>query len=152
VTDTPAFSLFSTKLNSLLNPPKAIIVGNTHRHPVLALLMSLWKKIPTICCRTTYPNVAAPYHFLIGMIHFRIDHEAVCSAVCFMPVPRVKTSVWWPGLKNSPTVTHACRNKRLKWLPSAWGYSWATLSQGIINTEARSSRFGVGRWTNNPAL
>jgi hypothetical protein len=60
--------------------------------------------------------------------------------------------VWWRGLKNSPTVTHACRKRRLKWVPSAWGYSWATLSPGVINTEAWSSRFGVGCWTNNPAL
>jgi hypothetical protein len=60
--------------------------------------------------------------------------------------------VCWPGLKNSPTVSHACRKRRLKWVPSAWGYSWATLSPGVINTEAWSSRLGVGRWTNNPAL
>jgi hypothetical protein len=55
-------------------------------------------------------------------------------------------------LKNSPTVTHACRKRQLKWVPSAWGYSWAILSPGVINTEAWSSRLGVGRWTNNPAL
>jgi hypothetical protein len=60
--------------------------------------------------------------------------------------------VWWPGLKNSPTVTHACRKRRLKWVPSAWGHSWVTLSPGVINTETWSSRLGVGRWTNNPAL
>jgi hypothetical protein len=58
----------------------------------------------------------------------------------------------WPGLKNSPTVTHAWRQRRLKRVPSAWGYSWATLSPGVINTKAWSSRSGVGRWTNNPAL
>jgi hypothetical protein len=60
--------------------------------------------------------------------------------------------MWWPGLKNSPTVTYACRKRRLKWVPSAWGHSWATLSPGVINTEAWSSRLGVGRWSNNPAL
>jgi hypothetical protein len=59
--------------------------------------------------------------------------------------------VWWPGLNNSPTVTHACRKRRLKWVPNAWGYSLATLSPGVINTETWSSRLGVGRWTNNPA-
>jgi hypothetical protein len=52
--------------------------------------------------------------------------------------------VWWPGLKNSATVTHACHKRRLKWIPSAWGYSWATLAPGVINTEAWSSRLGVG--------
>jgi hypothetical protein len=60
--------------------------------------------------------------------------------------------VWWPKLKNSPTVTHACCKRRLKWVPSAWGYSWVTLSPGVINTETWSSRLGVGCWTNNPAL
>jgi hypothetical protein len=50
--------------------------------------------------------------------------------------------VWWPGLKNSPTVTHACRKRQLKWEPSAWGYSWGTLSPGVINPEAWSSRLG----------
>jgi hypothetical protein len=39
----------------------------------------------------------------------------------------------WPGLKNSPTVTHACRKRRLKLVPRSWGYSWATLSPGVIN-------------------
>jgi hypothetical protein len=63
----------------------------------------------------------------------------------------MKLPVWWSGLKNSPTVTHACHKRRLKWVPSAWGYSWATLSPGVINTEFWSSRLGVGRWTNNPA-
>jgi hypothetical protein len=49
-----------------------------------------------------------------------------------------KKSVWiimcypvrGPGLKNSPTVTHSCRKRRLKWVPSAWGCSWATVSGG----------------------
>jgi hypothetical protein len=53
--------------------------------------------------------------------------------------------VWWPGLKNRPTVTHACRKRGVKWVPSAWGYIWDTLSPGVISTW--SSRLGVGRWT-----
>jgi hypothetical protein len=48
---------------------------------------------------------------------------------------------WWPGLENSPTVTHACRKRWLKWVPSAWRYSWDTLSPGVW-----SSRLGVERW------
>jgi hypothetical protein len=48
----------------------------------------------------------------------------------------------WPGVKNSPTVTHACRKRRLKLVPGAWGYSWVTLSQGVINTETWFSRLG----------
>jgi hypothetical protein len=45
--------------------------------------------------------------------------------------------VWWLGNKNSPTVTHECRKRRLKWV--------ATLPLGYINTEAWSSGMGVGR-------
>jgi hypothetical protein len=52
--------------------------------------------------------------------------------------------VWWPGLKNSPTVTYSCRKRRLKWVPSTSGYSWAILSPGVINTETWSSRLGLG--------
>jgi len=29
--------------------------------------------------------------------------------------------VWWPGVKNSPNVTHACRKRRLKGGPPGWG-------------------------------
>jgi hypothetical protein len=55
-----------------------------------------------------------------------------------------KVPVWWLGSKNSPTVTHACRKRRLKWV--------ATLPLGDINTEAWSSGMGVGRGANNPTL
>jgi hypothetical protein len=56
-----------------------------------------------------------------------------------MMSPRVVTRE-----KNSPTVAHACRKRRLKWVPSAWGYNWATQSPGDINMETWSSRLGVG--------
>jgi hypothetical protein len=46
--------------------------------------------------------------------------------------------------KNSPTVAHACRKRRLKWVLSAWWYNWATHSPGDINMETWSSRLGVG--------
>jgi hypothetical protein len=52
--------------------------------------------------------------------------------------------VWWPGNKNSPTVSHACRKRRLKWV--------AILPLGDINTEAWSFGMGVGRGANNPTL
>jgi hypothetical protein len=29
-----------------------------------------------------------------------------------------KLSVWWPEDKNNPNVAHACRKRRLKWIPS----------------------------------
>jgi hypothetical protein len=44
---------------------------------------------------------------------------------------------WWLGNKNSPTVTHACGKRRLKWV--------ATPPLGNINTEAWSSGMGVRR-------
>jgi hypothetical protein len=46
--------------------------------------------------------------------------------------------------KISPTVTHACRKRRLKWI--------ATLPLGDINIEAWSSGMGVGRGANNFTL
>jgi hypothetical protein len=56
------------------------------------------------------------------------------------------------GEKNSPTVAHACHKRRLKWVLGAWGYNWATQSPGDINMETWSSRLGVGRGDDNPAL
>jgi hypothetical protein len=53
--------------------------------------------------------------------------------------PRVVT-----GEKNSTTVAHVCRKRRLKWVLGAWGYNWATQSPGDINMETCSSRLGVG--------
>jgi hypothetical protein len=42
-------------------------------------------------------------------------------------LPKVlSVPVWWPWVKNSPAIAHACRKRRIKWAPSAWGYSWAT--------------------------
>jgi hypothetical protein len=44
-----------------------------------------------------------------------------------------------------PTVTHACRKRRLKWV--------ATMPLGDINnTEAWPFGMGVGRGANNPTL
>jgi hypothetical protein len=54
------------------------------------------------------------------------------------------------GEKNSPTVAHACRKRRLKWVLGAWGYNWATQSSGYINMETWSSRLGVGRGADYP--
>jgi hypothetical protein len=60
--------------------------------------------------------------------------------------------VWWPAIKNSPKVASACLKRRLKWVPGAWGYNWATLRPGDVNTEAWSSRLGVRRGSDNPTL
>jgi hypothetical protein len=87
-----------------------------------------------------------------GMWKQSILSNYFLSSVIMFFLAQIWSIYGWSGLKNSPTVTHACRKRRLKWVPYAWGYSWATLSPGVINTEAWSSRLGVGRWTNNPAL
>jgi hypothetical protein len=54
------------------------------------------------------------------------------------------------GEKNSPTVAHACRKRRLKWVLGAWEYNRATQSPGDINMETWSSRLGVGRGAEDP--
>jgi hypothetical protein len=54
------------------------------------------------------------------------------------------------GEKNSPTVTHARRKRRLKWVLGAWGYNWAIQSSGDINMETWSSRLRVGRGADDP--
>jgi hypothetical protein len=89
------------------------------------------------------------------LVNCRISPDVTSTHIKSCEYPKVCSVrwvlLWWPGLKNSPTVTHACRKRSIKWVPSAWGYSWATLSPGVINTEVWSSRLGVGGWTNNPA-
>jgi hypothetical protein len=60
-------------------------------------------------------------------------------------IPRVVT-----GEKNSPTVAHASRNRRLKWVLGAWGYNWATQSPGYVNMATWSSMLGVGRGAGDP--
>jgi len=60
------------------------------------------------------------------------------------------------GEKNSPTVALACRTRRLKSVPGARIYKWATLSLGVINTATKGvntnrksevlQHIGVGHW------
>jgi hypothetical protein len=52
--------------------------------------------------------------------------------------------------KNSSTVTHACRKRRLQWVLGAWVYNWVTQSPGDISKETWSSTLGVGRGANDP--
>jgi len=33
--------------------------------------------------------------------------------------------------QNNPTAAHAGCKRQLKWVPSAWGYSWANLPYGL---------------------
>jgi hypothetical protein len=61
-------------------------------------------------------------------------------------------SLWWREDKNSRNVANVCRKRRLKWVPSTWGYSWVILSPGVRNTEAWSSRLGIGRGVDSPTL
>jgi hypothetical protein len=113
-----------------------------------------------IVLRIIWPR--KPHHYVkvgipsVGILWYNLDIKfmKIRSALLELYFDRCMNwcPMWWPGLKNSPTVTHACRKRRLKWVPSAWGYSWAILPLGVINVEACSSRLGAGHWTNNPAL
>jgi hypothetical protein len=44
-------------------------------------------------------------------------HESKPISVIIFISRTVNLPVWWPGLKNSPTVTHACSKRLLKWVP-----------------------------------
>jgi hypothetical protein len=83
--------------------------------------------------------------------HYYFLYKAAGNYFMWVPLVQLKHfqydvtfPVWWPGNKNSPTVIHACRKRRLKWV--------ANLPLGDINTEAWSSGIGVGRGANNPTL
>jgi hypothetical protein len=54
------------------------------------------------------------------------------------------TDLWQADVNTVMKSFHACRKRRLKWV--------AALPLGDINTEAWSSRMGVGRGANNPTL
>ena len=43
-----------------------------------------------------------------------------------LAIPHVVT-----GEKNSSTGAHTGHKKQPKWVPGAWGYSWATLPRGL---------------------
>jgi hypothetical protein len=45
------------------------------------------------------------------------------------------------GIKNSPTVNHACRKRRLKWVPSAWGIAGSPCLR-----ESKIRRLGPPGW------
>jgi hypothetical protein len=73
----------------------------------------------------------------------------ICS-LCFIFIfhlwsgndPRVVTTI--------TTISHACRKRRLKWVPGTWAYNWAFQSPGDINMETWSSRLGVGQGAHDP--
>jgi hypothetical protein len=48
----------------------------------------------------------------------------------------VEMRVFREAAESCVTVAHACRKRRLKWIPGAWGYNWATQSPGDINMES----------------
>jgi hypothetical protein len=128
------------------NTDKLSLVITSHREEIYQEIQAVYTKAQKLSERM---NDRLQNHMLEAN-SFIIYSFTYLYVVCLTKLSQFP--VWWPGLKSNPTVTHACRKRRLKWVPSAWGYSWATLSPGVINTEAWSSRLGVGRWTNNPAL
>jgi hypothetical protein len=68
-----------------------------------------------------------------------IEFSCILHAYIHVMPPRVVTRE-----KNSSTVAHARRKRRLKWVLGAWEYNWVTQSPGDINMETWSSRLGVG--------
>jgi hypothetical protein len=65
-----------------------------------------------------------------------VKREVIYNILLEFCIPKKLVPVWWLGNRNSPTVTHACRKRRLKWV--------ATLPLGDINTETWSSGMGLG--------
>jgi hypothetical protein len=101
---------------------------------------SWWTIVCVACCSTNKAlGATSPVDLRIVVVKWL---TLLSILDVFMVTELLKSHVWWPGLKNSPTVTHACRKRRLLWVPSAWGYRWATLSPGDVNTETWSSRLG----------
>jgi hypothetical protein len=155
-----AYKLRSSSLCSLLQPPttSSLVGPNIH-------LSSLFSNTFNICYSTgardqvshqhkTPGKIKDLYTLIFNFLDMRrkgttdilnsfVSSLSFCVSVllismaCYYPV-------WWPGNKNSPTVTHACRKRRLKWV--------ATLHLGDINTETWSSGMGVERGANNPTL
>jgi hypothetical protein len=79
-----------------------------------------------------------------------LSPQAFIFAPSFLNSPVLVLFVWWLEDKNGPNAAHACRKRRLLWVPSAWGYSWVTLSPGVTNTEAWTSRLGAGSGVDSP--
>jgi hypothetical protein len=82
--------------------------------------------------------------------NYEASHHAVLFAFCYFLSLRSKYHRVVTEEKNSPTVAHACRERRLKGVLGAWGYNWATHSPGDINMETWSSRLGTGRGADDP--
>jgi hypothetical protein len=63
----------------------------------------------------------------------------------------IRQKIWDAVMVQGPTIVGTrSGNPEVPELPGARGYSWATLSPGVINTETWSSRLVVGRGANNP--
>jgi hypothetical protein len=51
------------------------------------------------------------------------------------PYYKLGSPMWWPELEKSPTVAHACRKRRLKWVRSAWGLAGQLSPWGLTGTK-----------------
>jgi hypothetical protein len=47
-------------------------------------------------------------------IVLKLVHPQVSVISCIFCACEMGSPVWWPGVKNSPNVAHACRKRRLK--------------------------------------
>jgi hypothetical protein len=88
-------------------------------------------------------NVEGYAWCLVSGCHF-VPHAVSSLSFVFRHFMASEHPVWWPGLKNSSTVTHACRKRRLKCVPSAWGYSWTTQSPGVLIRRLGPPGWGLG--------
>jgi hypothetical protein len=67
-------------------------------------------------------------------IRYIFTRESNWREFVAIDVTRTCKSVWWLEDKNCPNVAHTCRKRRLKLVPSPWGYTtWVTLSPGATN-------------------
>ena len=48
--------------------------------------------------------------------------------------------------KNNSTAAHAGRKRLRKWVPDAWGYSWATLPRELQIRWTGHPGWGLGDW------
>jgi hypothetical protein len=93
----------------------------------------LWN--PKVHCREKKKKIPStdPGLSYCNLVHIFATYSSETWFNIVLPAPhnpRVVTRE-----KNSPTVAHACRKSRLKWVVGAWRYNWATRSPGDINME-----------------
>jgi hypothetical protein len=73
----------------------------------------------------TFILIAKRHINQVFLVH-RLDRRGLFNVILTTIIPPVVT-----GEKNSPTVAHACRKRRLKWVLGDWGITGPPSLQGI---------------------